>query len=66
MKKAKAITTSEMSYEQIRQDNAMTPLERLLLAFQLSDFAIEMHCNRGFVNKESSSIQWIELRKKPS
>lgn len=61
----KAIITSPaaMSEEQIKEDMAMTPLERLTLAFKISDFALTLHPSNETVKEESSSIQWIELRK---
>jgi hypothetical protein len=61
----KAIITSPaaMSEEQIKEDIAMTPLERLTLAFKISDFALELRPDNETIEEESSSIQWIELRK---
>jgi len=61
----KAIITSPaaMSEDQIREDIAMTPLERLTLAFKISDFAITLRSTDDTIKEESSSIQWIELRK---
>lgn len=61
----KAIITSPaaMSEEQIREDIAMTPLERLTLAFKISDFAFELRPGNETIKEESSSIQWIELHK---
>jgi len=61
----RAIITSPaaMSEEQIREDIAMTPLERLTLAFKISDFAITLRPTDDTIKEESSSIQWIELRK---
>ena len=41
----------------------MTPLERLELAFHISDFAVELHRERETSKEESTSIQWIELHK---
>ena len=41
----------------------MTPLERVTLAFKISDFALESRPDNETIEKESSSIQWIELRK---
>ena len=61
----KAIITSPaaMSEEQIKEDIAMTPLERLTLAFKISDFALQLGPSNEPIKEESSSIQWIELRK---
>ena len=61
----KAIITSPaaMSEEQIKEDIAMTPLERLALAFKISDFALTLRPSDEKIKEESSSIQWIELRK---
>jgi hypothetical protein len=63
MNKAKITSPAAMSEEQIKEDIAMTPLERLNLAFQISDFALELHPNQETIKTESSSIQWIELHK---
>ena len=61
----KAIITSPaaMSEEQIKEDIAMTPLERLTLAFKISDFALQLRPSNETIKEESSSTQWIELRK---
>ena len=61
----KAIITSPaaMSEEQIMEDIAMTPLERLTLAFKISDFALTLRRSNETIKEESSSIQWIDLRK---
>ena len=61
----KAIITSPaaMSEEQIKEDIAMTPLERLTLAFKISDFALQLRPSNETIKEESSSNQWIELRK---
>jgi len=61
MNKAKITTLAAMSEEQVKEDISMTPVERLTLAFQISDFAIELHPNQETVEEEPSSIQWIEL-----
>ena len=63
MNKAKNISPAAMSEEQIKEDIAMTPLERLNLAFQISDFALELRPNHETIKEESSPIQWIELHK---
>ena len=63
MNKAKITTLAAMSEEQVKEDISMTPLERLTLAFQISDLAIELHQNHETVEEETSSIQWIELNK---
>lgn len=63
MNKAKITSPAAMSEEQIKEDIAMTPLERLTLAFKISDLALELHPNSGTINEGSSAIQWIELQK---
>jgi hypothetical protein len=63
MNKAKITSPAAMSEEQIKEDIAMTPLERLTLAFKISDFALELRPNDETIREESSSIQWIELHK---
>ena len=63
MNKAKITSPADMSVEQVREDIAMTPLERLTLAFKISDFALELCPDNDIIEEESSSIQWIELRK---
>jgi len=45
------------------EDISMTPLERLELAFQLSDLAQEIQADQGLVIKESTNIQRIKLLK---
>lgn len=62
MKKAAITSPNRMAKEQINEDISMTPLERLELAFHISDFAIAFH--HGETSKdESPAIQWIELHK---
>jgi hypothetical protein len=63
MNKAKITSPAAMSEEQIKEDIAMTPLERLTLAFKISDFALELRPDKETIEEESSSIQWIDLRK---
>lgn len=63
MNKAKITSQAAMSEEQIKDDIAMTSLERLILAFKISDFALELRPDKETIEDESSSIQWIELRK---
>ena len=63
MNKAKITSPAAMSEEQIKEDIAMTPLERLTLAFKISDFALELRPDNETTEEESSSIQWIDLRK---
>jgi hypothetical protein len=63
MNKAKVTSSAAMSEEQIKEDIAMTALERLTLAFKISDFALQLHPDNETMEEESSSIQWIELRK---
>jgi len=62
MNKAKITSPAAMSEEQIKEDIAMTPLERLTLAFKISDFALQLRSTDDTIKEESSSIQWIELR----
>lgn len=52
----KAIITSPaaMSEEQIKQDIAMTPSERLTLAFKISDFALTLRPSNETIKEESS------------
>jgi hypothetical protein len=40
----------------------MTPLQRLELAFKISDFAADLHPTRETTKEECTSIQWIELQ----
>ena len=63
MNKAKITSPEAMAQDQIMEDISMTPLERLELAFQISDFALEIQQKRRTSEEESSSIQWIELHK---
>jgi hypothetical protein len=63
MKKATITSPKTMSEDQVREDISMTPLQRLELAFKISDFAIDLHPDRETTNKESTSIHWIQLRK---
>ena len=62
MDKAKVTTLEEMSRYQILEDISMTPSERMELAFQLAEFALEINSNRKQIPEESS-IPWIELHK---
>ena len=52
-----------MREDQVREDISMTPLQRLELAFKISDFAIDLHPHRETTKEEITSIQWIELNK---
>lgn len=52
-----------MSEEQIKEDIAMKPLERLTLAFKISDFALALRPGNETIKEESSPIRWIDLRK---
>lgn len=63
MNKAKITSPAGMSEEQVQEDIAMTPVERLALAFKISDFARELRPEIETLEEESSSIQWIEPRK---
>lgn len=65
MNKARITSADAMSEEQIKDDISMTPLERLNLAFQISDFALELRPESETI-KEESSLQSIELNKIPS
>lgn len=55
-----------MNEEQVLEDISMTPLERLHIAFQISDFALEIHREQETIQEESSSINWIVLHKRSS
>ena len=52
-----------MSEAQVKEDISMTPLQRLDLAFKISDFAVAFDRERETSKEESTSIQWIELQK---
>ena len=60
MKRAKLTSPKAMAHEQIMEDIAMTPSQRLEVAFEISDFALAVHQRKQFKKKDSSSIQWIE------
>ncbi|HEX8039018.1 MAG TPA: hypothetical protein VF490_07690 [Chryseosolibacter sp.] len=66
MNKAKITSPAAMSEEQLKEDIAMTPLERLTLAFKISDFARDLRPDKESIKEESPSIQWLEVRKIPS
>jgi len=55
-----------MREDQVKEDIAMTPSERLDLAFQITDFANEICANPGNVKDKSSSVHWIDVGKIPS
>ena len=63
MSKAKITTLAGMSEEQILEDLSMSPLERINLAFQISDFAKELRPELETIEDKSSSIEWIELHR---
>lgn len=63
MKKATISSPSTMSEDQVSKDISMTPLQRLDLAFKISDFALDFHRDGKRRKEESTSIQWIELQK---
>jgi hypothetical protein len=63
VKKATITSPKTMSEDQVREDISMTPLQRLELAFKISDFAADLHPARETTKEESTSIQWIELHK---
>lgn len=46
MEKVKVVSPEEMSQAQGQEDVSMTPLERLEIAFSLSDFAFEVQRGR--------------------
>ena len=52
-----------MSKDQVTEDISMTPLQRIELAFKISDFALDFHRDGERRKEESTSIQWIELHK---
>lgn len=57
MNKAKITSPAGMSEEQLKEDIAMTPIERLTLAFEISDFALELRPDNESIEEESSSIE---------
>jgi hypothetical protein len=63
MYKARITSLEAMSDEQVKEDIAMTALERLNLAFQISDLALELRPKREVYKEESPAHQWIELHK---
>ena len=63
MKKATITSPKTMSQDQVKEDISMTPLQRLELAFKISDFAVDLHRDRETRKEESTSIHWIELHK---
>lgn len=63
MKKATISSPRTMTESQISEDISMTPLQRLELAFKISDFALDFHPDGERRKEESTSIQWIELHK---
>ena len=63
MKKAKLTSPDAMAHDQVMEDIAMSPAQRLEVAFQISDFALDIHKQRKFTRTETSSIKWIELHK---
>lgn len=50
-----------MREEQLKEDIAMTPLERLTLAFKISDFARELRADNKTIEEESSSIPSVRI-----
>lgn len=62
MNKAKVTSPQIMSEEQLKEDISMSPMERLNLAFQISDFALELHPVPENFEDDPSPIRWIELR----
>ena len=63
MNNATVTSPKAMSKDQVTEDISMTPLQRIELAFKISDFALEFQSEREPSKVESSSIQWIELHK---
>ncbi|HYG19715.1 MAG TPA: hypothetical protein VD816_12345 [Ohtaekwangia sp.] len=66
MNKARITSPAAMREDQVKEDIAMTPSERLDLAFQITDFANEICANPGNVKDKSSSVHWIDVGKIPS
>lgn len=64
MNEAKITTLEAMAAEQIREDISRTPLQRLHIAFQISDFALEVHPQQDAVAEEGSTVDWIVVRKR--
>ncbi len=63
MKKAKLTTHEEMEADKIRNDMAMTPKERLLLALRYMKTAIALSPNHALPQNEDG-IKWIDLKPK--
>lgn len=64
MDKAEIISPEAMAVKQADEDIAMTAVQRLTLAFQISEFAAELHLKKSQTEMNSSSILWIDLKKK--
>lgn len=64
MQKAMITSLKAMNEEQIREDVSMTPLERLRIAFQLSDFALELNSRQETIQEDPGRIKWIVLHKR--
>ncbi len=64
MRKAKLTTHKEMEAEKIREDMAMTPKQRLMLALQLMETAIALSPDKTLHSQDDGGIKWIELKPK--
>ena len=62
--KAKVISLDSKKEEQIREEMAMTPEQRMNLAFQLIELAIAFSPEKELINEEDKSIPWINLKLK--
>jgi len=63
MNKATITSPDAMAEEQIQEDIAMSPAQRLTLAFKISDFALELRSKDASMKDDSSSVVWIDLVK---
>lgn len=59
--KASITTMKQMTEEQIAKDLSLTSLQRLELAFQLSELAAEIQKKHQY-NDNPAGINWIDLR----
>lgn len=64
MIKPQIISLTEKKEQQILEEMNMTPEQRLILAFQLIELAIEITPGKKLKSLEDSSIEWIELKMK--
>jgi len=65
MNQARFLSPQAMSEQQLRDDMALTPLERIQISFTLSRFAEAIHKGLHSKQEPPSAIPWIELRKSP-